>query len=181
MKQSNACSCQKLDPKHAFSVIATIPVPLKGLPQVRFAEIVDSVLFGNKGVFFITVEKFKAANGDGWILLAIETTAVGKWEHDGQYGHHAQNFITISLHTYRKLWYFYFDWQMEGQTDRQTNRQTGTEWLNDWLTGWPTDWLIVNWLLTDWPTDPLTHWRNDAVTHRPTKPRTHWPIEPLTH
>lgn len=44
--------------------------------QVLFPEIAASVLFGNKGVLFITVEKFEAGDGVGWILLeAIEATA----------------------------------------------------------------------------------------------------------
>ena len=60
----------------SLSVFETIPVLSKELVQVLFPEIAASVLFGNKGVLFITVEKFEAGDGVGWILLeAIEATA----------------------------------------------------------------------------------------------------------
>jgi len=65
LKQSNACSCQKLDRKHAFNVFATIPELLKALPQGGIAEIVASVVSGNKGVLIITVDTIEAGDGDG--------------------------------------------------------------------------------------------------------------------
>ena len=67
MKQSNACSCWKLYPKHTFSVFATIPEQLEELPQSGFEDVVVSVFSGNKGVLFITVDeiKFKVGDGDG--------------------------------------------------------------------------------------------------------------------
>lgn len=76
LNAKQCCFCQKLVSKHGLSVFKTIPVLSKELVQVLFLEIAASVLFGNKGVLFITVEKFEAGDGVGWILLeAIEATA----------------------------------------------------------------------------------------------------------
>ena len=61
----NAKQCFVFVSKHGLSVFETIPVLSKVLVQVLFPEIAASVLFGNKGVLFITVEKFEAGDGVG--------------------------------------------------------------------------------------------------------------------
>ena len=192
VKQSSACSRQKLDPKHAFNVFATIPVLLKKFPQGWFVVIIASVLSGNEGVFFITLDKFKAADGDGWIKLeAIETTAVGKSKHsDSQYRHHAKYFHNDLAH-----WTDYWptDSLTYWLTDSPTHRLTDslTRWLTDSLSQWLTDsmtqWLnesLTHWLadsLTRWLSDPLTRWLTDSLTRWLADSLTRWLADSLTH